>query len=55
MADELHYCAAGGYLVPAANWLPSTRQGPFNVILRIYGPEPAVVGGEWKMPGVERI
>ncbi|NNN23325.1 DUF1254 domain-containing protein [Pseudomonas nitroreducens] len=38
-----------------ANWLPSTRQGPFNVILRIYGPEPAVVGGEWKMPGVERV
>lgn len=37
-----------------ANWLPSTQRGPFNVILRIYGPEQEVVGGVWKMPGVER-
>lgn len=37
------------------NWLPSTQQGPFNVILRIYGPEQKVVGGTWKMPGVERV
>ncbi|WP_447744002.1 DUF1254 domain-containing protein [Pseudomonas nicosulfuronedens] len=38
-----------------ANWLPSTRQGPFNLILRIYGPEQRVVGGEWQMPGIERV
>ncbi|WP_259758349.1 DUF1254 domain-containing protein [Pseudomonas sp. GCEP-101] len=38
-----------------ANWLPSTQQGPFNLILRIYGPERQVVGGEWQMPGVERV
>lgn len=38
-----------------ANWLPSTQQGPFNVILRVYGPQPAMVAGQWKMPGVERV
>ncbi|MHB9796521.1 DUF1254 domain-containing protein [Pseudomonas sp. MT3] len=38
-----------------ANWLPSTRQGPFNLILRIYGPQRQVVSGEWAMPGIERV
>lgn len=37
------------------NWLPSTRQGPFNVILRIYGPEQPVVAGQWTLPSIERV
>lgn len=37
------------------NWLPSTRQGPFNLILRIYGPEQSVVAGQWTLPGIERV
>lgn len=38
-----------------ANWLPSTRQGPFSLILRIYGPEQSVVAGQWALPGIERV
>ncbi|KJK03167.1 lipoprotein [Pseudomonas sp. 21] len=38
-----------------ANWLPSTRQGPYNLILRLYGPEQRVVDGQWQMPGIERV
>jgi hypothetical protein len=38
-----------------ANWLPAPSQGPFNVILRIYGPDRKVLAGDWKMPEVERV
>ncbi|MFI9770320.1 DUF1214 domain-containing protein [Streptomyces sp. NPDC052415] len=33
----------------AANWLPAP-EGPFSVILRIYGPGPAVLDCSWQLP-----
>lgn len=36
------------------NWLPAPR-APFNLILRIYGPERAVLDGTWKPPAVHRV
>jgi len=36
------------------NWLPAPT-GPFNLILRIYWPEPAVIDGRWAPPPAERL
>ncbi len=36
------------------NWLPSPT-GSFNLILRIYWPEPSVIDGSWAPPPVERL
>ncbi|MFE5393587.1 DUF1254 domain-containing protein [Streptomyces sp. NPDC056568] len=33
----------------AANWLPAP-DGPFSVIIRMYGPGPAVLDGSWTLP-----
>lgn len=33
----------------AANWLPAP-DGPFSVIIRIYGPDTAVLDGSWQLP-----
>jgi hypothetical protein len=36
----------------AANWLP-TPDGPFTVVIRVYGPSPAVLDGSWKLPPLD--
>ncbi|MER7750683.1 DUF1254 domain-containing protein [Kitasatospora sp. NPDC097643] len=33
----------------SANWLPAP-DGPFSVVIRIYGPEAAVLDGRWRLP-----
>ncbi|WP_329622167.1 DUF1254 domain-containing protein [Streptomyces sp. NBC_01255] len=33
----------------AANWLPAP-DGPFTVVIRMYGPEPSVLDGDWRLP-----
>jgi hypothetical protein len=38
--------------VPLANWLPIPR-GPFNVMLRVYGPEGSVADATYVPPGVQ--
>ncbi len=35
-----------------ANWLPAP-EGPFTVILRIYGPKPELLDGSWQLPALE--
>lgn len=35
----------------AANWLPAPA-GPFSVIIRVYGPDPAVLDGTWHLPAL---
>ncbi len=37
-----------------SNWLP-VPEGAFNLFMRLYWPEQAVVDGSWKMPPVERV
>lgn len=39
----------------AANWLPSTKVGPFILILRTYMPGEAIVKQEWAPPPVEKV
>lgn len=34
-----------------ANWLPAP-EGPFTVILRVYGPDPSVLNGSWTLPAL---
>lgn len=41
--------------VPAANWLPAPRQGPFNLMLRVYGPEGSVAQGTYVPPAIEAV
>ncbi|MFN8498856.1 MAG: DUF1214 domain-containing protein [Anaerolineae bacterium] len=38
----------------AANWLPAPRE-PFYLILRCYGPEPALLNGEYVIPAVAKV
>ncbi|MGW6393418.1 DUF1254 domain-containing protein [Streptomyces sp. NPDC055103] len=33
----------------ASNWLPAP-DGPFTVVVRIYGPDPSVLDGRWRLP-----
>ena len=40
--------------VPEGNWLPAPR-GAFNVALRTYQPEPAIVNGTWFPPAIQRV
>jgi hypothetical protein len=37
-----------------SNWLPAPN-GPFEVLMRLYLPEPEVLEHKWKMPPLERV
>jgi hypothetical protein len=37
-----------------ANWLPTPKQGHFNIGLRTYGPSKATIEGRWRPPTVKR-
>lgn len=37
-----------------ANWLPAP-EGPFELMLRLYGPKPEVAGLQWKPPAVTKV
>jgi hypothetical protein len=62
--DKLKYDADGSLTLyfqagsPGAalesNWLP-VPAGPFNLILRAYSPQPAVLTGAWLPPGVRKV
>jgi hypothetical protein len=40
--------------VPEANWLP-VPLGPFNVMLRVYGPEGSVADNTYVPPGIDHL
>ena len=40
--------------VPEANWLP-VPAGPFNVMLRVYGPQGSVADGSYRPPGIRSL
>ena len=37
-----------------SHWLPS-GDGPFNLIIRLYWPKPAILNGSWHPPALERL
>ena len=37
------------------NWLPSPTSGPFNIVVRLYGPSPAAQSGDWQMPPLQLV
>lgn len=37
-----------------ANWLPAPA-GPFNLLMRVYWPKPAMLDGTWMPPGVQKV
>lgn len=37
-----------------ANWL-SAPEGDFNIYLRLYWPEQAVIDGAWPLPAITRV
>ncbi len=37
-----------------ANWLPAPI-GPFNLTMRFYGPQPSVLDGSYRLPGVKKV
>jgi hypothetical protein len=40
--------------VPPANWLPVGR-GPFNIMLRVYGPQGSVAHNKYTPPAIEKV
>ena len=58
-SKDLHYGADGSLTLyvshapPAAalrsNWLPAP-EGRYVVVARVYGPSPAAMNGQWKLP-----
>jgi hypothetical protein len=36
-----------------SNWLPAPRE-EFNLVMRLYWPQPSAVDGTWKIPGVQK-
>jgi hypothetical protein len=38
-----------------SNWLPAPRSGKFSLSLRLYWPAPAVLGGAWSPPAIQRV
>jgi hypothetical protein len=41
-------------IAPRANWLP-VPSGPFNVMLRIYGPQGSALDGTYVPPGITNL
>ena len=39
--------------VPRTSWLP-VPDGPFNVLLRVYGPEQGILESSYTPPGIEK-
>lgn len=37
-----------------SNWLPAPA-GPYNIVMRLYGPKPAARNGTWALPKAEKI
>ncbi|WP_276483818.1 DUF1254 domain-containing protein [Paraflavitalea pollutisoli] len=37
------------------NWLPTPQQGPFNYVLRLYGPGQEVMNGNWQQPLPQKV
>ncbi|MBS7254267.1 DUF1254 domain-containing protein [Flavobacterium branchiicola] len=38
-----------------SNWLPTPKNENFMYVMRIYGPQPDVINGVWKMPLPEKV
>ena len=38
-----------------ANWLPTSAEHPWFVILRMYLPQPAVIEAKWECPGITPV
>lgn len=61
----LHYESNGDLMIylqatdpggkKTANWLPSPASGPYNFVVRLYGPKAAVTDGSWKLPLPELV
>jgi hypothetical protein len=41
--------------LPASNWLPAPRRGPFSMTLRLYWPARDAIEGRWDPPAVHRV
>jgi hypothetical protein len=63
MLDELERAANGSLTLYIrkdspredlkSNWLPAP-EGPFYMVLRLYGPEKAALEGQWMPPGLKK-
>jgi hypothetical protein len=38
-----------------ANWLPTPKQGTWNLTMRLYAPKPEVERGEWVPPAIKKV
>ncbi len=38
-----------------ANWIPTDPKGEFEVLFRLYGPEPSFFEKKWVLPDIEKV
>ena len=38
-----------------SNWVPTSKDGQFEVLCRFYGPEKSFFDKTWRLPDVERV
>lgn len=38
-----------------SNWVPTSVDGPFEVLFRLYGPEKPLFDKTWRLPDIENI
>jgi hypothetical protein len=53
--SESIYFAPVAPLGKEANWIPTSAEGRFEVLFRLYGPEKPIFDKLWKLPDVEKI
>ncbi len=52
---DLHLRTASPGKDKEANWLPTPKQGTWNLIMRLYAPRLEVLDGTWSPPAIKRV
>jgi hypothetical protein len=52
---DLYFQAASPGQDKEANWLPTPKQGAWNLTMRLYAPRPTIANGTWSPPAIKHV
>jgi hypothetical protein len=52
---DIYLQAATPGQIKESNWLPTPAKGPFNYVIRLYGPSTEITNGTWEQPLPEKV